>query len=62
MKMFLMGVLTMGAAFADVVTDWNAVMRATVSAEGPQAQAPIPCGANVDDTITASNQGSYSST
>ena len=38
MKIFLMGVLTIGAALADVVTDWNAVMRATVSAESPQAQ------------------------
>ena len=39
MKMFLIGMLTIGAALADVVTDWNAVMRATVSAESPQAQA-----------------------
>ncbi len=39
MKMFLVGLITFGTAFADVVTDWNAVMRTTVSAESPQAQS-----------------------
>ena len=39
MRVFLLGVLLMRAAFADVVTDWNEIMRVTVIAEGPPTQA-----------------------
>ena len=39
MKVFVMGVLMMRAALGDVITDWNQIMRVTVSAQSPQAQA-----------------------
>ena len=39
MKVFLLGVLMMGAALGNVVTDWNQTMRVTISAQSPQAQA-----------------------
>lgn len=39
MKLFLIGVLMTGAALADVVTDWNSILRTTISAESPQAQS-----------------------
>lgn len=39
MKMFLISLLMTGAALADVVTDWNGILRTTISAETPQAQS-----------------------
>jgi hypothetical protein len=39
MKTFLVSVLMTGAAMADVVTDWNSILRTTISAEPPQHQA-----------------------
>ena len=39
MKLFVSAVLTMSAAFADAVTDWNTIMRTTLSAQNPLAQA-----------------------
>ena len=39
MKAFVIGVLLTGVAFADAVTDWNLIMRTTISAETPQAQS-----------------------
>src|SRR5687767_15023774 len=39
MKTFLTGVLLMSAAFADVLTDWNAIMRTTIGGENPLAQS-----------------------
>src|SRR5688572_11249595 len=39
MKTFCAGLLIAGIAFADAVTDWNAIMRTTVRSEGAQHQA-----------------------
>jgi hypothetical protein len=39
MKFCLLGVLALRVALADAVTDWNAIMRATVAAENPLAQS-----------------------
>jgi hypothetical protein len=39
MKFLVTAVLTMSAALADAVTDWNTIMRATLSAQNPLAQA-----------------------
>ena len=39
MKTVLIGVLLTGVALADAVTDWNAILRTTITAEPPQAQS-----------------------
>lgn len=39
MKLVIAGLLIAGAAAADVVTDWNSIMRATVSSAAPPVQA-----------------------
>jgi hypothetical protein len=39
MKAFLIGVLLTGVALADAVTDWNIILRTTITAEAPQAQS-----------------------
>src|SRR5687767_14839982 len=39
MKTVLVGVLMAGVSFADAVTDWNLILRTTISTENPLAQA-----------------------
>jgi hypothetical protein len=39
MKAIMTGALLACAAYADVVTDWNGIMRSTIGAETPQAQS-----------------------
>lgn len=39
MKALLIGVFLTGVALADAVTDWNAILRTTITAETPQAQS-----------------------
>jgi hypothetical protein len=39
MKIFVIGVLVTGVAFADAVTDWNLIMRTTIGGEPAQNQS-----------------------
>lgn len=41
MKVFILGVLLAAILPADVITDWNGIMRATVGGETPQSQSRL---------------------